>query len=70
MTGTDAIPLVELRRALATWVPGWVAHYYPNEAALARAHRNTKMVTAANAAVRLGSLHELIQKGIVRCPVR
>lgn len=47
------------------WTPGWVAHYYPSRALLDQARHNTKMIQAANAAVRLGSLAD--KKGMVLC---
>jgi len=53
--------------ASATWVPGWVAHYYPNASVAQKARRTVSMITAADAAIRLGSLTE---KGFVLCPVR
>jgi len=40
----------------ATWIPGWVAHYYPNVTITKQAQRNPQMIQAANSAVRLGSL--------------
>lgn len=49
------------------WVPGWVAHYYPNATLAQQARKNVKMIQAADAAIRLGSLKE---KGYVLCPIR
>lgn len=54
----------------ATWVPGWVAHYYPNRTLLAQAHRNTRMIVAAKAAIKLGGLADHIKRGTISCPSR
>lgn len=51
-----------------TWCPGWVAHYYPNKTAIQAARKNSKLIVAAKAAVRLGSLQDHIKKGIIQCP--
>lgn len=53
-----------------TWIPGWVAHYYPNKQALTQARKNSKMIVAAKAAIRLGSLQELVLKGAIQCPTK
>jgi hypothetical protein len=48
-----------------TWVPGWVAHYYPSATTAKQAQRSSQMVQAAASAVRLGSLHGKVG---VSCP--
>jgi hypothetical protein len=52
----------------ATWIPGWVAHYYPRNQDLLAARSNSKLIVAAKAAVRLGSLQGLIKQGAIQCP--
>jgi hypothetical protein len=38
------------------YTPGWVAHFYPRKTFALQARKNSKMIQAANAAIKLGSL--------------
>lgn len=53
-----------------TWIPGWVAHYYAtgSKQTVTQARHTPQMIQAAKAAVRLGSLDELISNKAVVIP--